>query len=229
MRNVTYLGVTEPSFSNNAFYRCTSLTCVTVTPYYSSNTFCNISTCAFSSLSSSSESLSHRSDSSSDNQSSLSSSSSESLTSHSESNGDISIIDGFVVKVIVEGAKANEINMNEFKQAVSILTNITEASLGIKTTVDDKGNIIAIFVTVKDEETANIISDALNQFSKECPNISQVGDEMITCDGVLKYVKSATVVSKTIELSYSCSPNLYQLTSMMMVWMLILLLISGLN
>jgi len=205
LTNVNYLGVTQPSFLDNVFNDCTNLSCVTVTPEYSWKTFCNVSTCDLSSLSSGS------------------SSSSESLTFHSDSDGNYSIIDGLVVEVITEGVISDEMNMSQFRQAVSILTNVPETSMRIDSKVDDEGNIVAILVTVKDEETANIIADALNRFSKECQSMSQGDDELIACDGILRYVRSASVVSKTIELSYSCSPYLYQLASMMMFGMTSLL------
>ena len=204
LRNVTYLGLTQPSFSGETFSNCTSLSCITVTPDYLPNTFCDKSICVFSTLSSSS-------------------SSSDSLSSHSESEHSSSITEGFVVEVTMEGFEVNETNMKELKEAVSILVNVNEESLTIKSKVDEEGNI-QIIVIVENEETANIMADALNQFYSDCHNISSVIREKITCDSVLRYVKSARVVSKTIELSLSCSSNSYQLVEMMMIWMITILI-----
>ena len=79
-------------------------------------------------------------------------------------------VDGYVVEIVVEGMNASNLNMTEVEEALDGLADIASDKMTIRAVIDDDGNVVRIYVILDDEDSAVILSEAVNRASEQCNN-----------------------------------------------------------
>jgi len=104
----------------------------------------------------------------------------------------------------IEGLNSTELNMSDVVDMISSIGGIEKEQVKIGLEVNDQKQIVRITVVLNNKQSAEEIAAALNDCKSEVttrePNLLVRDGEK--CDnGLLRYVKSATVVTSFVELS----------------------------
>ena len=83
--------------------------------------------------------------------------------------------------------KSTELDKSSIIQLISELCNIDEDKIDIATEIDEHGKVIKIYVLVKDGNSAEIISDVINECSQTESN--KTNDTRTECNGFLRNVR----------------------------------------
>ena len=69
------------------------------------------------------------------------------------------------VEINVSGIDVTNLNMTEIQITISDLTSIEADKLRIRADINDKDEVVQIFVIVNDKTTADVISDKINELN----------------------------------------------------------------
>ena len=95
------------------------------------------------------------------------------------------------IEIEVEGLDAANFNASEVQIVLSNLTNIEADKLRIQAEINDKNQVVRVVVVVEDQNTAEVISEAVNEIKPE------------ESEGVARHFKEARIV--VIDRAISCS------------------------